>query len=82
MDEQIESAIRTAYLTAITAQHQGCSIQIHVGSAVLEHLKARCTEEIQGWRPPDAPTMWGFPLIPDDTLPPEGVAIHSVRRIA
>jgi hypothetical protein len=82
MDEPtIDDKIRTAYAVALTAQHQSCRVQIHVGSAVLEHLKALCTEKIEGWRPPTEPTMWGFPLIPDETLEPEDIAVHSVQRI-
>ena len=78
MDEKL----RLAYATAMKAQHECGSVQIHVGTKVRDYLRSLVTV-------PDAhrvldidQRMWGFPCVVDERAWPESITVHVVQVIA
>lgn len=79
-DPAIEASLRQAYTTALSETHACGTVQIHLGSAVVEYLRQRYLTH-RSTLPMD-PVIWGYPIITDERYLPEHVAIHVVRVIA
>lgn len=83
---EIDDRIRTAYLTAHHAatSARGGRVEIHIGSAVLEHLKTLATEAIEPhheWQH-RGDALWGFPLIPVvGHRFADHISVHTVQHI-
>lgn len=81
LEREFDDKLRAAFLAACVAQRgDGCSsVQIHMGSNVIEHLRALCTQ-------PDPLTLgrtcWGFPVIEAPAAMPDHISVHAVQVIA
>lgn len=81
----MDDRLRLAYMTAMRAQHDGGRIEIHLGSAVIAHLKALAyppappIERLLGSLGP-APRFGGFPVV-ESTISPNHISIHVVTVI-
>lgn len=76
----MDDRLRLAYATAMKAAHEGGRVEIHMGSDVIEHLRALCTQ-------PNplalGRTCWGFPVIEASAaLPDDHISVHAVQVIA
>lgn len=85
MDERL----RLAYITAMKAQHDGGRVEVHLGSAVVAHLKALscppAPAEPPAWISDLAPVLrfGGFPIL-EKTGPgaTHHISVHVVTTIA
>jgi len=81
--QEIERRLRMAYATALRHSHEGGSIQIHAGSAVVDYLKSTVTHPrhplLNGLVQPRA---FGYPIIPaDEHQAVDYIGIHVVHHI-
>lgn len=80
MTEELEAKVKKAYGVALSHAHDGGSIQIHIGTELLAHLKAMAA--VPESRVIPSPMLFGFPLIPaNEHLGPDYIGVHVVHHI-
>lgn len=80
--KDFDDIMRRTYFTAIEAQSLCRSVQIHVGQEVWDALRARAAKLCDKITESPNPTMWGFPILLEETRAPGHVSIHTVEVIA
>lgn len=82
-DARLEQRLKDAYMTGLRHVHEGGRVEIHLGSAVVDHLKALAedvTAKITHPLGSIGATCWGFPVVPVENNPAH-IAIHVVHDI-
>lgn len=74
----MDDRLKTAYVTAMKAQHEGSRVELHLGSDVVEYLKSFLIAPAPSWMPRE--TCWGFPVV-DSTASPDHISVHAVMVI-
>lgn len=80
-NEAKDRLIRDSYLAATEAARQsGTSVQIALGSAMIEYLKSRTTVTHSDGPLTALQRLWGFPVVQaEDWAGPDHVSIRTVR---
>ena len=79
---RLDDRLRTAYATAMHHTHRGGRVELHLGEAVTDHLKALCVKIDEAWTPPEGTVgrAWGFPIVPVENNPAH-ISVHVVTDI-
>jgi hypothetical protein len=75
---EVEKRLRLAYATALNLRHASAGrVEIHIAQNVLDYLRSFLVKYQYG----DSSTMWGFPLVVEESAPFNYVAVHTVEVI-
>lgn len=80
---ELERKIRQAYGTALQHSHEGGSVQIHAGTAIVDYFKAKAEHPrhplLNGLI---VPRMFGYPLVPVEHDDPGHISVHVVHYVS
>lgn len=77
-ERTMDDRLRAAYATAMQQQHASGSVEIHLGSHVLEYLRS-IGLKYDALAPRS--NVWGFPVIPAPGHLPNHISVHTVQQI-
>lgn len=72
--DSLETRLRHTYLAAVEAGHRSALVAIHLGVDVFDDLRCLATFPTES----TLNTCWGYPVVRDESLDPDG--IHVVTR--